>query len=243
MKLAYTTLAQYYDLFFSHKDYLRETEFIMNIIKTRLPSAKSILDVGCGTGNHLNLLRDDFRTLYGVDLNPEIIKVAQGKSNKIKYQIGGMNNFSISVKFDVITCLYSVFNYNLTPDKALQTLKNFKKHLNPNGMVIIALYTPHNINEEVGLNLGSDGEIEVAKIDQFIYDPKTHMETSDFLVLLKTSTGIDFKIEKNHQFRIYSPKEFTKLCCKVGYTKIDFFDRFQDKPISNQTKYPIAVIQ
>ena len=243
MKLAYTSLAKYYDLLFSGKDYLQESEFLKSIVKTRLSNAKSILDVGCGTGNHLNLLTDVFETLWGVDLNREILEIAKSKSRKIRYQIGGMKDFNINLKFDVITCLYSVFNYNLTSSEAIQTLSNFKRHLNQDGITIIALYTPHNVDEEIGLNLGSNKEVEVAKIDQFVFDPKTHMETSDFLVLLKTPDGIDFKIEKNHQFRIYDPDEFRKLCYQAGFSKIDFFDRFKNKPITKQTKYPVAVIQ
>jgi SAM-dependent methyltransferase len=243
MKLAYTSLAKYYDLIFSRKDYPQEVEFIRSLVKSHCPNAQSILDVGCGTGEHLNLLKDEFETLWGVDLNQEIINEAQKKSDKINYQLGGMKDFRIDTKFDVITCLYSVFNYNLTPEDAVLTLKNFKAHLNPGGVLIFALYTPHNTDKVISLHMGNNDEVEVAKINQYIFDPSTSFETTDFLVLLKTSAGVDFKVEKNHKFRIYNTEEFSALCQRSGLNKHEYFDRFQNKPIDENTKYPVAVIQ
>lgn len=242
MKMAYTSLAKYYDLIFSRKDYIQESEFIKKIVKQKNPNAKSILDVGCGTGEHLNILQDNFEVLWGVDLNQEIIETAKQKSNKINYQVSGMKDFRIDRKFDVITCLYSVFNYNLTSEEAEQTLENFKNHLNPGGVMIFALYTPHNTDKTVSIHMGNDENIEVAKINQYIYDPKTGLETTDFLVLLKTPEGVDFKTEKDHKYRIYQTEEFKKLCNEVGFKKVEFFDRFQDKAINEETKYPVAVV-
>lgn len=243
MKLAYTSLAKYYDLIFSRKDYPQEVEFIRETVKNKCPNAKSILDVGCGTGEHLNLLKDEFETLWGVDLNQEIIDEAKKKSTKINYLVGGMKDFTIDTKFDVITCLYSVFNYNLTQEEATLALENFKKQLNPGGVLIFALYTPHNTDKVVSLHMGNNEEIEVAKINQYVFDPSTGLETTDFLVFTKTSSGVDFKVEKNHKYRIYSAEEFSSLCQKIGFTKHEFFDRFQRKPIDDNTKYPVAVIQ
>jgi len=241
MNKAYTSLAQYYDLLFQEKDYDRETDFIKQVIKKYLPGAKSILDVGCGTGNHLNMLVGRFETLYGVDLNPEIINVAKKKSSKIKYFVGSLADFNINLKFDVITCLYSVFNYNQTINAAEKTLQNFKKHLNPGGIIIIALYTPTNTQKKIALNTGKYEDVEVAKIDQWTYDPKTKIETSEFLVLVKNNNQIDFFTENNHKFRIYQVSEFKELLTNAGFIDIKVFDNFVNKPVSKTTKYPIFI--
>lgn len=244
MNLAYTSLAKYYDLIFSRKDYSQESEFIRNIVKTKAPHAKSILDVGCGTGEHLNILKDEFEILWGLDLNKEIIEIAKSKSNKIKYPIGGMKDFKLNLKFDVITCLYSVFNYNLEPSDAVATLKNFKNHLKPNGVVIIALYTPANTEKVISLHMGKNEDIEVAKINQYVVDPDTKIETTDFLVFLKTNDSkVDFMVENGHKFRIYSSEEFTTLSNNAGLSKNVYYDRFRLQTINEKTMYPVAVIQ
>jgi ubiquinone/menaquinone biosynthesis C-methylase UbiE len=42
-----------------------------------VPGAKTVLDVACGTGEHLRYLQDFNRT--GPDLNPELLRVARMK--------------------------------------------------------------------------------------------------------------------------------------------------------------------
>lgn len=241
MKTAYTTLAKYYDLIFQGKNYRNESDFIKEIVKKRNPQAKSILDVGCGTGTHLNLLKDNFDVLHGVDLNPEIIKEAKKKSLKIKYTVGGMVDFKLKRSFDVLISLYSVFNYNLTLGDAKMTLVNFKKHLNPRGLLILALYTPTNTEKQISLHMGKKAGVEVAKINQYSMDEETKIETSNFLVLLKDKNGVNFFTEPDHKYRIYEVNEFTDLLKKAEFRRINVFDNFTEKSISKKTEYPIFV--
>lgn len=241
MKAAYKTLAKYYDLIFQGKNYLAESRFIKEMVGQRMPKAKSILDVGCGTGTHLNLLINDFEVLYGVDLNPEVLKEAKKKSPKANYVVGGMADFDLGRKFDVITCLFSVFNYNLTVKEARKTLRNIKKHLNPRGLVIFALYTPHNTDKEISLHVGKNPDVEVAKINQYFFDPRTHLEICDFLVLVKDKEKIDFYTELRHKYRIYEVDEFTNLLTEAGFVDIAAFDNFTDKPASPEAKYPVVI--
>ena len=241
MQTAYTTLAKYYDLIFSSKDYKNEASFIEKIVKRRNPQSKSILDIGCGTGTHLNLLREKFNILHGVDLSPEIIKEAKRKSSKITYSIGKMANFNLKRKFDVLISLYSVFNYNLSIEEAKKTLINFRRHLKPNGLIILALYTPTNTEKQISLHMGKKAGVEVVKINEFSTDEKTNIQTSNFLVLLKDRNGVDFFTEPNHKYKIYNVDEFTYLMKKAGFKGIEVFDNFTDKPVSSKTKYPVFV--
>ncbi len=48
----YKEMAKYYDLFYSNKSYEKEVLFLKNLIGNK----KTILDVGCGTGIHMNLI-------------------------------------------------------------------------------------------------------------------------------------------------------------------------------------------
>ncbi len=49
---------KYYDLIYRFKDYKSESEKIKKIINNLHPSAKSVLDIGCATGEHLKYLAD-----------------------------------------------------------------------------------------------------------------------------------------------------------------------------------------
>lgn len=241
MRKAYTTLAKYYDLLYQDKDYRGESEFIKRIVKKRVPNAKSILDVGCGTGIHLNLLLNNFDLLHGVDLNSEVLRRAKKKSSKVKYTVGSMADFSISKKFDVITCLFSVFNYNLSDKEAKRTLRNIKRHLEKDGLAIFALYTPRNTKKKIRLHFGRNPQGEVVKINQFEFNPKTRLETSDFLVLIKDRRRVDFFTETDHRYKIYGVDIFKKMLKEAGFVKVRVYDNFVEKPVSSKTKYPVFV--
>jgi len=47
----FSKTAMYYDAIFSFKDYNAEADAIRSIIQREHPTARTILDVGCGTGD------------------------------------------------------------------------------------------------------------------------------------------------------------------------------------------------
>lgn len=67
--------AELYDLFYEEKDYRAEAEKARDIVASRSPDARTLLDVACGTGSHLAHLRDWF-AVEGLDLNAELLEVA-----------------------------------------------------------------------------------------------------------------------------------------------------------------------
>jgi ubiquinone/menaquinone biosynthesis C-methylase UbiE len=67
---------RFYDAIYAWKDYPAEVDRLLSIIRERVPEAGSLLDVACGTGKHLELLRDHYR-VEGVDLDPEMIALAR----------------------------------------------------------------------------------------------------------------------------------------------------------------------
>jgi predicted TPR repeat methyltransferase len=61
---------EYYDhIYLKTKNYQNEVQIVQNIIKQfEKQQSKSILDVGCGTGEHLKYLCSDFQC-EGIDIN------------------------------------------------------------------------------------------------------------------------------------------------------------------------------
>jgi SAM-dependent methyltransferase len=74
-----TEFAEVYDLLYgSKKDYAAEAAMVGELIKTRLPGARTLLDVGCGTGEHLKHWAADF-DVAGVEASLGMIQVAWRK--------------------------------------------------------------------------------------------------------------------------------------------------------------------
>jgi SAM-dependent methyltransferase len=97
---------KFYDNFFlnlSKNTY--EIKYILNLSKNF--NNNKILDIGCGTGNHVNLLSNVHKDTIGIDISPEMIKIAKERYPNNQFKLGDIlnNNLFDSNDFTVITCL------------------------------------------------------------------------------------------------------------------------------------------
>jgi ubiquinone/menaquinone biosynthesis C-methylase UbiE len=82
--------AQYYDEIYASvdKDYAAEVNAAYSIIrKYKQSDGTSLLDVACGTGIHANLLSKYYQ-VEGLDLDPQMLRVAKKKHPKIRFHQG-----------------------------------------------------------------------------------------------------------------------------------------------------------
>ena len=136
-QLLYKELAKYYDLIYSWKDYKKEANKIKNLIKKYKKSdGKELLDVACGTGEHLKYLKNDF-SCTGMDVNKEMLDIARKKVSAAKFKAADMMNFKLNKKFDVIICLFSSIAYLKTYKNLESAIKNLVSHLKRGGVMVI----------------------------------------------------------------------------------------------------------
>jgi ubiquinone/menaquinone biosynthesis C-methylase UbiE len=124
--------AHLYDLAYSFKDYAGESAWVCNAIHTRVPQARSLLDVACGTGKHLEHLIDEF-DCRGLDLNPELVEIAQQRTG-VTVHLASMDSFDIGERFDAVVCLFSSIGYSNDLPGAIGSMA---RHLNPGGVLIV----------------------------------------------------------------------------------------------------------
>ena len=86
----------------------------------------TLVDCGCGTGNFVNILSDMGlgKDLIGVDISPEMVKVAEGKKIKnARFIVGDSENMGMPKECaDVVTCIHSFHHYP-NPDAFFQSVK------------------------------------------------------------------------------------------------------------------------
>lgn len=98
---------------------------------------QSLLDIGCGTGYLIDMLqKQKSADYYGLDLSPEMLKVAKYKLSGSVELIEGYSD-SLPYKdssFDVVTCIQSFHHYP-KPEKAMAEAYRVLK---PGGLYIIS---------------------------------------------------------------------------------------------------------
>lgn len=98
---------------------------------------KTLLDVGCGTGNFLNLARKKY-DVWGLDFNRASIAIAKerfGLRNVFASDLAGFYEQHPGRKFDVITS-FEVMEHQDAPAEFLRALKGL---LNPGGHIAISV--------------------------------------------------------------------------------------------------------
>ncbi|MDQ4143086.1 MAG: class I SAM-dependent methyltransferase [Actinomycetota bacterium] len=132
----FTRSARFYDAIYSFKDYARESRVLEDIISAEVPRARTLLDVACGTGLHLQHLGARFE-VTGVDIDPELLQIAAQRNPGIALEQADMTDFDLGRRFDVVTCLFSSIGYVRTPDRLRMAAAALAGHVAPGGILMV----------------------------------------------------------------------------------------------------------
>src|SRR6266542_1471726 len=123
----YTKSARFYDALYHFKDYATASKQLHALIQQYSPGAQTLLDVGCGTGKHLECLRGYYR-VEGLDLNPEMLEVARGRCPGVSFHMEDMVDFNLEYTFDVVACLFSSIGYVRTVARLNRAVASMARH-------------------------------------------------------------------------------------------------------------------
>ena len=135
-KMSYTPRPELYDLEYAGKDYAAEAATIERIVRERNPEAKTLLDVACGTGRHLEHLQGRF-TCEGVDLDNGLLDVAHDRIPDVPLREGDMRTLDLGRRFDVVVCLFSAIGFVSGPEELGQAAHALARHVEPNGVLLV----------------------------------------------------------------------------------------------------------
>ena len=201
--------AQYYDEIYASidKDYKAEADKAHKIIQEyKQTKGKSLLDVACGTGFHASLLSKYYQ-VEGLDLDPQMLKVAKKKHPKIRFHQGDMTDFDLKRQFDVVVCLFSSIGYVRTKSHLQKAIKNIAKHLLPGGaMLIEPWFTPEQWNPgRASMTQVNRPDLKIVRMSYS--GQKAKISTIEFQYLIGTSKGIEHSVE-THELGLFTHNEY-----------------------------------
>lgn len=192
----FTKSAPYYDRIYSCKDYQSEAARLTEIIRQHLRSqGNRLLDVACGTGTHIQYLKEHF-TVEGLDLSPELLEIARQTHPEISFHHADMIDFNLGVEFDILTCLFSSIGYVKTLEKLHAAISCMARHLKPVGVLIIEpWFTPQAWQPNtVHAILIDQPELKIARVNTSFMEGR--LSYFDLHYLVGTSQKTEHFVER-----------------------------------------------
>ena len=130
--------AEQYDLLYAQfKDYARESQLLAELIRSRAPATKTVLDIACGTGEHARHLREYGFTVDGVDKEPGCVALARRKNPTGRFLCQDMVKLRVGRTYGAVVCLFSSIGYVRTEGRLRKAIRRFADHVVEGGIVVV----------------------------------------------------------------------------------------------------------
>ncbi|HVT10826.1 MAG TPA: class I SAM-dependent methyltransferase [Fimbriimonadaceae bacterium] len=206
----FTQTARFYDALYSFKNYRKECDAILAIAG----QGQTLLDVACGTGKHLELLRERFEC-EGLDLDAKLLEVARERLPGTPLHVGDMTDFDLGKQFDVVTCLFSAIGYATTPQQLQAAANCLAKHTSPGGIVIVEPWLGPDVWNPTHLHMLTVDEPDLKIARMSVPGVEGRISTIRFEYLISSPDGIE-RASEEHRLGLYTREEYLAAFSAAG---------------------------
>lgn len=192
---------------------------LFNFLKERNYRVRSILDVACGTGEFVSIMKNGCPEVVGIDFEKAMIGVAKKNVHDATFEVAPLFDFDMKRKFDLVSANYETVNFATDQEKLNKFFTNVANHLEKNGIFVFDFKTPEGVAE-----------------DMLVFE-----ESSDFDWMKKLSANGEFydkhevfyvatkenyrKIVNDEKRKVWSVAEIETALEKAGFYAINFCDQ------------------
>jgi SAM-dependent methyltransferase len=211
-----TRSAYFYDAIYeASKDFAAEASRLHELIQEQqLSKAASLLDVACGTGQHLAHLRRYYE-VQGIDLDHDMLAVARVRLPNVPLHQGDMRHFDLNRRFDVVICLFSAIGYVRSPRGLRQAVQSLVHHLEPGGMLLVEPWiTPEEFRQGIPHAVFFDKrDLKIARMD--VSQVRGRLSVLDFHYLAATPSGVE-AFRERHTLGLFTVEEYQRAFESAG---------------------------
>jgi len=249
-----STYAGAYDALYGDKDYGAECDLIDRLIQTyKNGTVKSILDLGCGTGNHAIPLAHRGYEVVGVDRSESMLaqthkKLAKSsKGTLAAFHHGDIRTVDLHRRFDAVLMMFAVLGYQLEDADVLSCLKTAKRHLQPGGLFLFDVwFGPAVLKQRPSPRIKevSTPEGKIVRVTSGELDMEHHICTVNYRMQRWEGERLAAETEECHLVRYFFPLELERLLQKGGFTllRLGAFPDFDREP-SEESWNILGIVQ
>jgi SAM-dependent methyltransferase len=240
--------ADAYDMLYYDKNYHAECDLIERIFQIYGEGPiSSILDLGCGTGNHSILLAQRGYRIVGVDHSADMLTHARKKaatlvdSNNVAFHHGDIRSIDLREHFDAVLMMFAVLGYQIQNADVLSALKAARRHLRLGGLFIFDFwYGPAVLHQRPSqrIKVVPTPEGQILRVTSAELEIRRHVCTVHFHVWRLEGERLAAEVQEDHQVRYFFPLELEFFLECSGFTLIRLgafpeFDRDPDEKTWN----------
>ncbi len=179
----FDSLAEYYDVLHDDVDYGAECDLLEALFSRYLPRRpRTLLDLGCGTGNHALILAQRGYRVTGIDSSRGMLRVARrkarGRANP-RWLRADMRRFELHRTFDAAICMDDAFTHLLTERDIVGHLRTVRRHLAAGGVYVFEFAQALRKETEGPGWIHHEGATEILWLYDLALDRRRHRLTAE----------------------------------------------------------------
>ncbi len=242
----FNNYSKYYDLLYKDKDYKAESNYVFNLLQSFNPTVQSILELGCGSGNHAAHLTQNNIQIVGLERSETMVNEALAKNiQNFKPILGDITKFELNHKFDAVISLFHVISYLTDNQSLISCFQSVHKHLNDKGLFLFDIwFTPavYSQKPETRVKRLENETLSVVRIAESTSDFENNVVTVNFEVQIKDKiTQKTETIIEHHPMRHFSLPELALLAEISGF-KLIKSEEFMTKMHPSEKSWGVCVV-
>ncbi len=234
--------SRYYDLLYRDKDYAAETRWIADLLQRHAPDARSLLEIGSGTGLHASRLAELGYDVTGIDMSTGMLEAAEarraaldpGIASRLKFTAGDARTFRLGKKFDAVISLFHVMSYQTSNEDLASALASAREHLNDRGVFIFdCWYGPAVLRQwpSVTTKELSDDATLVKRVAEPVIHAETNVVDVNYTVTVNDRvTGGSEVLKETHNMRYLFTPEIELALESAGMKLVESCGWLSDAP-------------
>lgn len=238
----FSDYARYYNLLYRDKDYAGEANYIVSLIQQFQPDAKTVIELGSGTGRHAALLSDKGYSVHGIEVSLDMLNQAQELASQNKglaFSEGDIRTVRLNRKFDTAISLFHVMSYQTTNADLMAAFRTAREHIEPSGIFIFdCWYGPAVLTEQPSVRVKrvADDHIEVTRLVEPVMHPNQNVVDVNYQIFVRDkATNLVNEIHETHRMRYLFKPEIELLLEQAGFSLIHAEEWMTKKPIGCET--------